>query len=321
VIARLGVGVLPALLIWGGPMRAARAGGPPSIGVNVESCPPRWDREIRGALAVELGDERLAEPRTAERPTTAADRVRVHCDQQHVQVVARDADSPATLERTLAVGDLPAATAPRVVALAAVEMLAVFDPALRRRLEAFGSPVTLSYTPPADRRLSLVAGGVYRTFISSAGIHAWGGALDARRASRSRRWSVGIGFEIAGDDQSARIGQVSALLGSARASAGAQISLARDRLALSFDLGGRAGAARLSGHSDDPNVIASTVVRPWAGPVVTVTAQLGLSWFCAVIAAEAGWAAVSASGLVNDGPALEAHGPWHALSLGVGFRH
>jgi hypothetical protein len=49
-------------------------------------------------------------------------------------------------------------------------------------------------------------------------------------------------------------------------------------------------------------------------------AELGLSWFCAEIAAEGGWAAVAASGNVDGGPVLAASGPWLALSLGVGQR-
>jgi hypothetical protein len=180
--------------------------------------------------------------------------------------------------------------------------------------------VSVAPSTAGDRRLSLTAGGVYRTFVSSGGIQAWGGAVDARRASRSGRWSVGLGVEIAGGDQPTRIGATSALLASARASGGARISLVRDRLALAFDLGARAGAARLSGDAADANVVASTVLRPWAGPVAAVTAQLSPSWLCLALAAEAGWAAVSASGVVDGGPALAAHGPWLAISVGVGFR-
>jgi hypothetical protein len=144
--------------------------------------------------------------------------------------------------------------------------------------------------------------------------------LDARRAARDGRWSVGLGVEIAGADRSTTIGQTSALLASARASAGLRVPFARDRLALSVDLGARGGAARLSGRADGPNVLASTVVRPWAGPVATLRAELGLSWFCAEITAESGWAAIAASGLVNNGAALATSGPWLAISLGIGAR-
>ena len=69
-----------------------------------------------------------------------------------------------------------------------------------------------------------------------------------------------------------------------------------------------------------PDVDAFTVVRPWAGPVATLRAQLGLSWFCAEIAAEGGWAAVAHRGLVNGEAVLAASGPWLAISLGIGGR-
>jgi hypothetical protein len=312
---------LLALLAWGRAPRDARAGGEPAlIAVNVESCPNPWDRAFRSALAVELGDERLAAGHTEAPGAATGDRLSVRCDAQRVQVVARDAETAATLERTLPVGDLPAATAPRVVALAAVELLAVFDPVLRRRLEASGSPPPAAPATPPEHRLSLTAGAVYRAFLADAGIHAWGAELDARRASRSQRWGADLGVEIASDGHATSIGQTSALLASARLTAGARVRLAADRLALSFDLGGRVGAARLSGVTRDPNVVASTVVRPWAGPVATVTAQLTRYLFCVQFAAEAGWAAVAASGLVNEGPTLAASGPWLAISLSGNIR-
>ena len=170
------------------------------------------------------------------------------------------------------------------------------------------------------RRLSLTAGWVYRTFLTPGGVQAWGGMLDGRRASQGGRWSVGLGLEVVGDERSTSIGQTSALLGSARVSAGGRVPLAGDRLALSFDVGGRVGFVRLSGHADERNEGPTTVVRPWAGPVATLKAQFGVSWFCAEIAAEAGWAAISASGLVNGAAALAVSGPWLAISLGLGSR-
>jgi len=88
-----------------------------------------------------------------------------------------------------------------------------------------------------------------------------------------------------------------------------------------LDVGARAGGARLSGRSvGDPDVQGSTVVRPWAGPIVALTGQLGVSWLCLQFSAEGGWAAVSATGLVNEERALAASGPWVALSLGAGVR-
>ena len=238
------------------------------------------------------------------------------------------------LERTLS-GDLPAATAPRVVAMVAVQLLTTFDPALRRRPpEPSPKPSppappppppaavqsTAAPTPLDGRRLYLTAGWVYRAFLSDGGVHAWGGVLDARRTTANGRWSSGLGVEIAAAERSTNLGQTSALLASARASAGARARLAGDRLGLSFDLGARGGFVRLSGRADDPDVVTSTVVSPWAGPVATLRADLCLSWFCGEIGAEAGWAAVAASGLVNGGTAVAASGPWLALTLGVGTR-
>jgi hypothetical protein len=306
----------------------------PSIRMSVEGCPPAWDPEIRLTVAVELGDERLATAPSDEQPATpdgartgraGGYTLNVRCEEQRVRVVARDSQTAVTLERTLT--DLPDATAPRLIALVAVEQLTTFDPALRRRVEA---PTTLSKprpaaeppapAPPPARRLSLTAGWVYRTFLTTGGVQAWGGTLDGRRASQDGRWAAAVGVEIARDDQSTSLGQTSALLASAHASAGGHVPLARDRFLLSLDLGARAGIVRLAGSTDVANVDASTVFRPWAGPAARLRARAGASWFYAEIGVEAGWAAVSARGLVNAGAALAASGPWLALSLGLGSR-
>jgi hypothetical protein len=320
--------MLAALVASGRAAREARAAEPAPIQIDLETCPPNWDPEIRLALAVELNDERLADAR-AER--SRGHRVSIRCAEHRVWVVAHDAKTAATVERTLT-GDLPEATAPRTIALVAADLLTSFDPALRHRLEAPAKPnqapsppstsvaTTAPSLPTESHRLLFTAGPVYRTFVSSAGIDAWGGALDARHSSRDGRWSAGADVEIAGGERSTTLGQTSALLVSARASAGVRVALTRDRLALGFDVGARAGAARMSGRAGNANVLASTAAHPWAGPLSAARIELGLSWFCAQLAAEAGWAAVSTSGIANGGTALAASGPWLAILLSVGVR-
>jgi len=326
--------VLAALLgpaIEGGEARAdgvpERASAPPRV--ETTGCPPSWERELRQAIAVEIGatsgDEDGGPTPGAPRAEASPSTLSFRCGGDRVFVAAGGPASGAHLDRTLSLDDLPSATAPRVVALAAVELLAALDPALRRQLRAQAAASAVRPRQPApaaaeDRRLSLSASGVYRAFVAPAGLHAWGGALDGRRASAGGGWSLGFGLEVASGERSASLGQTSALLASARATAGARGRPGAGPLALSFEVGARGGVARLAGRSGDSDVLASTVVRPWAGPVAVVAAQLGVGWFCTELATEAGWAAVSATGLVNDGSALAASGPWIALSLGVGIR-
>jgi len=322
--------MLSALLAWEGAARDARAAVErPPIRVKVENCSPAWESEIRLTLAVELGDESLAAAPAAERPGGAVGyTLSVRCDEHSARVVARDSRTAVTLERALT--ELPDATAARLIALVGVELLTTFDPALRRRAEPPARPSKPSPPPPPpvapqptlvqERRLSLTAGWVYRTFLTTGGVEAWGGTLDGRRASRDGRWSAGLGVEVARDERSTSFGETSALLASARASAGMRIPVVGDRFAFYVDVGARGGIVRMAGTASGPNVEASTAVGPWAGPVATLKAQLGLSWFCAEIAAETGWASVSKSGLVNGGAGLAASGPWLAISLGLGTR-
>ena len=65
--------MLPALLAWGRAGRDARADVESApIHIDVETCPAQWDAEIRLAIAVELGDERLAgAARAVEGPAVA----------------------------------------------------------------------------------------------------------------------------------------------------------------------------------------------------------------------------------------------------------
>src|SRR6185436_20361572 len=100
------------------------------IRMSVESCPPAWDSDIRLTLAVELGDQRLADGPNA-RPPAASDgavgyTLSIRCDERRARVVARDSKTAVTLERTLT--EMPEATAPRLIALVAVELLTTFDP-------------------------------------------------------------------------------------------------------------------------------------------------------------------------------------------------
>ncbi len=140
--------------------RDAYAAGTAPIRVDVEGCPPSWDPEIRLAMAVELGDERLSAGIEDEhlaapgstRTNAGGHELSVHCDGNRVQVVARDSRSAATLERTLT-DSLPAATGPRVVALVAVELLTTFNPAVRRRGEALAES-TPPMPPAAPNRTS-----------------------------------------------------------------------------------------------------------------------------------------------------------------------
>lgn len=315
--------------------RADHASAAPRL--EVTGCPSSWNNDVQRSIAVEIGvldgDAGIGTTSGVMPERASQNALSIRCGAGDVVVEARGPATGERLERTLSRDDLPAATGPRIVALAAVELLAALDPALRRRLAAQAGEPPLGTARPApsivsggararaaDRRFSLVASGVYRAFEGPAGLRAWGGALDGRRASAGGAWSIRLGVEVAGGERSASLGRTSALLASARASVGARGRPVGDGLALSFELGARGGVVRLAGRSGDSEVVSSTAVRPWAGPVAILAAQLGVAWFCTELAVEGGWAAVSATGLVDDGPALAASGPWIGLSLGLGLR-
>jgi hypothetical protein len=283
----------------------------------MDSCPGIPHAAVRRALEVEIGARLEGSPAATGRPSGAppVGRLIVRCDADHAALAA-EKTAGGRLERKLALQDLSGDTGPRVVALAALELLATLDPELRRRLSEADSLLATPDGPPRPR-LGLRAGAVYRTFSAPSGIAAWGGQLALDRALGTRLGVAG-GIEVSVGRRSTPSGGATALLASGSFAAGWRAG--GQRISVRVEGGARGGLVRLSGSAGTPDVETQTVVRPWAGPFGAAHLLLGHRQVCLGLAVEGGLAAVAATGLANDAPALQARGAWIAVSLSAGLQ-
>ncbi len=95
----------------------------------VESCPEVDEEALRRLLRLEIGDQLL--PATAGEPAPG-DRLTVRCQDGDARLIAAAGSSRApAVERTVRLSDFPGDAAPRLLALAGVELLASVDHSAR----------------------------------------------------------------------------------------------------------------------------------------------------------------------------------------------
>jgi hypothetical protein len=323
---RLGVraGAAAALLTIAAPARAQVPDAAPIVALDMEGCAAIPPAAVRRALEVEAGVRLQDPPAAAPLPapaaaTAATSTLVVRCDADRA-LLAVQTTAGGRLERQLALDQLAGDTAPRLVALAALELLASLDPALRRKLAAADVAITAPPAPappPTPRRTTVGVGAVHRSFSAPSGAGAWGGQLAVARAI-GRRLGVAGGLELAVARRPTPLGDATALLASGSIAAGWRAG--GERVGVRFESGARGGVARLSGAANNPDVAAVTVVRPWAGPFAAAHVLVGRNAVCVDLGVEAGAAVVAATGLANDTPAVEVRGAWLALSLSLALR-
>jgi hypothetical protein len=281
----------------------------PGVALSFDGCPADLEVALRRIAGIELG-ELLNE--------SADDRVQVRCDGSAVHLAATRSGRtpagpfPARLERTVALGDWPADARPRVVGLAAVELAAALNPVVRSRLDDHAPEVSSS---DGDAGFQILAGAVWRRFLTSGGLGALGATLALEQGSRAGPGAA-LDLDLGGATGVDRLGTVSALIGSGGVAvlAGREWGDWGGRLRLGF----RLGFARMAGHAADPAVVmARQVLRPWAGPTLSGAVDWSHRWLCVRLGAELGYAAVGARAL-GAGTAAAAAGPWVALTLTSG---
>jgi hypothetical protein len=287
----------------------------------LDHCPARWEPEIRRALEVEIGDQLVAATRTAAAAERGAgftaSQLVVSCDGTRALVAAKNPTTDRRLERAFAPEDLRDATAPRIVALAGLELLATLDPQLRRSPAEAERPVDIDLAPVGPR-LRVFAGGVYRTFaIAASGVRTWGAELGASRFV-GERLTVSGDVDVGRGGRTVNLGEMTASLGSGSLAGG--VHFGGGGLQGLLQVGARGGVARLTGRSSESDVVGYAVTRSWAGPFVATRALVDYRRLCFDASFESGVTVIGANGLVNDLPALVARGVWLAVSVGVGFR-
>ncbi len=299
---------------------------PRRVALDVGACPDVSAAALRRIMTIEIGDLLVGPSETVSGDT---DRVVIACTGALAQVRADGPGRPRALERALALDDFPGDAAPRALALAAIEILAVLSPDVRERIEARQRPRTpvpapplvsapASTAPPPPRRatFAVVASAVYRTFFTSHPIAAWGGRLGFRYDLGSR-WEIGADGEVANASTSGTLGSISSTLASGAAFLG--VRGGGPHLTGGLGLGGRAGIARFEGRPAQ-GVIGEHASHPWGGPILAARARASVGHVGLELLAELGFDLGKANGTEENRTVVTIGGPWLALSAGIGFR-
>ena len=290
------------------------------VALDVIDCPGTLDAEVRRIVGIEIGDL-LLEP---DAPAGGSfNRLTIRCEGELARIEAARAGHDDHLDRTLRFAEFPGDAAPRALALAGIEELAAFSPAVRQRIQGAsqrprGGDPTREPEPSAAAPWSLEVAAMTRAFLRSDGLVAFGGGLGVDRGV-GRHALARLDLDLGEGSRTVSLGEVHGLQASAGLTAGARFGASRFSTALA--LGARFGVVRLSGApASAATVGAESVVRAWGGPLAMVRASAGAGPMSASLSVEAGVALVGAEGLADDMVALVARGPWVAASLGIGIR-
>jgi hypothetical protein len=226
-----------------------------------------------------------------------------------------------TVDRTLRLDAFPEDAAPRVLALAGLELLATCSPTVRARVEAKQEPAaprlpaqTLAVNRQPRPVLHAGVAGTWRMFFVGQGVSAWGG--QAQLGWLLDRWHLSADLEASGASRDVKLGETSALLLSGGAAFGLVGGV--DSRAFTVTLGGRLGMARMAGNATDATkAISSAVVRPWGGPMINLGFIGRFRPLAVVLTAEAGRSLFKAEAQSESATVLAVGGTWVAISLGV----
>jgi hypothetical protein len=309
----------------------AAAGGHPLVVLTIDPCMAIADEEVRRVVGIELAGV-LADPADRSREHT---HVAVVCAGELVELRVDDPITGKALQRTIDLREAPEAR-PRLLALAIVELISASWTELETNPEPQVPPVSMRAShesrqaaldvvqqahplraaprplEPARTRLVAIAGGM--GWFSGTGLLAGGGV----RITRDNRHHIDWMADLQAHRGSARVSvgtvKVDAL------SAGAVLAQrAWPTLGLHLGLGVRAGGLHLRGEPDAAEMeTAHSGWAPWGGPMGLVTVSLAASRHLVFdLAAESGYVALEAGGLVDGVRELAVKGPWIGVHAGI----
>jgi hypothetical protein len=294
----------------------------PGVVLSVARCPAPFEAALRRVVRVELGDV-LRAPASGAGTDAAADAVTVTCAGDRASLLA--SGPQGRLERVLSLEGWSDDARPRVVGLAATELLASLNPAVRRRLATgavAGPGVTEDGSPQNDRSLDrglrVLVGAEWRRFLAQGGLGPVGATLVLEQDS-----PVGVGAALDLDLGAARgtdpLGTIDALVGSGGLGINARRSQGPWNARLR--VGARLGFARLTGRPADPGAVAGRrVLRPWGGPALAAGLGWTRGWLCTELGLELGYAALNARASGADAVSAALAGPWLSVTLAAGLR-
>jgi len=314
--------------------RAARAQQEhPPIVLTLDPCAGVDAREVRRLVPIEMGAPLVpgaADPRETTRVSLGC----VAGDPRTARLEVRNPTTGKTLERVLALGDVPRSDQARLVAIAAVELVAASWSDLGHAPEEFAPPPprppravptivvapapppSISQPPAPPRWRALVVGSV-RGFGGLPRVLAGGGV--AAQRDLGARFAVAVDGLVEEGTQPVSLGSVDSTL----LSLGVQV-LARVRtgpVTWEPGVGARVGWGRLAGVAGGgtSDVRAGTVSAAWVGPAATLRGLWALPrGFVASLGGELGDTPGGLAGRVDGVTDVSIKGSWWSAMLGLG---
>jgi hypothetical protein len=326
-----------------GPARAQQLH--PPIVLALDPCTELDAQEVRRLVPIEMGAPLVGDGGDPRETT----RVSVGCVLESPSVVRLEVRDPTTgksLDRFITLRGVPKADQARLVAIAAVELVAASGGDLSHAPEN-PSPAAgaAGVVPPQSSELALRAApraepaaaplrwrvavvGAVRHFGGLSRLEPGGGLAVQRRVRRGLVFGADLLAEWA--QQPTTLGGVDCLLVS-----GSLVGLGRVELGpLTFETGpgARLGVVRLSGRPGFQAVAPGTVTAPWVGPLVALRALVTLPrHFALAFGAELGYATAGALGrtVMTSGalgpvavaPDVSVRGTWWGATAGVGYAY
>jgi hypothetical protein len=304
----------------------------PPIVLTLDPCAGVDAQEVRRLVPIEMGAPLVpgaADPRETTRVSLGC----VAGDPHTARLEVRNPTTGKTLERVLALGDVPRSDQARLVAIAAVELVAASWSELGHAPEEVAPPppppppravptiVAAPAPPPREpaappRWRALVVGSV-RGFGGLPRVLA-GGGLAAQR-DVGARFAVAVDGLAEGGTQPASLGSIDSTL----LSLGAQVLARVSTGPVTWEpgVGARVGWGRLAGVAGGGTigVRAGTVSAAWAGPAATLRGLWALPrGFVASLGGELGDTPGGLAGRVDGVTGVSIKGSWWSAMLGLG---
>ena len=316
-----------AALAWGDPARAQQE-HPPII-LELDPCAGVDAQEVLRLVPIEMGAP-LVLGAGDPRETT---RVSLGCVPDLPHAARLEVHNPTTgktLARVLALSDVPRFDQARLVAIAAVELVAASWSALGHSSDEIApgaAPPSAAPTivvvaappapPPRASRWRALAVADLRHFGGLPRLVPGGGIA----VQRELRAGLAVGGDVLvdGGPQPTTLGTVDCLMVSAGLHVLARVRTAR--VTWEPGVGVRFGPGRLAGRAADLPALVSAgrVAGPWLGPLAGARALLALPHgFVASLGGEVGDATVGLLGHVPGAADVSIKGPWWSASVGLG---
>lgn|GEM_PF-2198114 len=298
----------------------------------ITDCPKALAQDVRRLVGIEVGDL-LRESIAGGSPR--GDTLTIRCAGNFAQIEASGGAERAPLEKHFDLHDFPGDAAPRALALASLELMAARNSTVRERMDGNRTqpppPTPTTANPPAPTALPASSGSqprvapgtvarlglaaVWRTFPAPRGPSSWGGQIQAS-AVHGRLWRGAADVDWSTGQKTVNLGQTRATLLTFGANFGVQRR--HGNFEMGLGLGGRLGAVRLSGTSAAPaRISASTVWRPWGGPMGSAHMSASFGQFTFTTVAEAGVPLLKPEGQAGSSVAIALDGPWAAIAVGA----